>query len=177
MLEKKSHSGGDFLRVAGISVNERTLPAVTPPLNRRSDVPWYLKKGVRRKQQSGSSPVILDKPLVERMYKGQGYCTEEEWKAVEWLFNKLNSRHDRFSTATVIEWMKHESAYFGVCSLEVPFCECDPWIVDTLMQQMGAPRQEYKLWYQSVGVNQQIPYAVTFTYKTREVGIVNQPLY
>ena len=151
LINSRSFGNRDFSEETGIAIGNQTLQT-----------------------SSDESKPNKDIPLIHRMQMGIGYCTLEEWKAIYWLWQKLHSRHDKYTTATVAEWLRHESYYFGVCGIEVPFSACNPWIVDQLICEMGGKRENYCVWNQAIGINQQIPYSISFTYKTINEGIVWQ---
>ena len=115
-------------------------------------------------------------PLIDRIKMGPQYCSPEEWEAYVWLLWKWRSfvRNYDGSWTPFVEERREESRAFGVISLEVPFRGNPqrPWIVNELMCQSGAQVKQYGL-HEQITFEGRFPVSIEFTYKTNEVGFVN----
>lgn len=149
------------------------------------EIPWYLRPNVTKEEkekmeieaaQAAKQLAIfkaMELPLIERLRLGMEYCTREEFHAFLWLkglFERI-LYEERFGSG--LNLLKHQSHYFGVCGFEVKYSECNPWIVNEIMEQLGIPLHSHQE-YVTLVDQKQVPYSVQFTYKTFEVGIVNE---
>ena len=130
---------------------------------------------------NASSSMGIQQPLLHRLQMGQQYCTYEEWEAACWFMWKMHSMVPvPNGPVPYLEWMRHQSNYFGVCGFEVPIVDYNPqrpWIVNTIMQEFGAILHSVNQWNSVLVGGGQKPQAIELTYKTNEVWTVHLHLF
>lgn len=151
----------------------------------RCNIPWYLKPHITDKEQKelelqcakeqklAHIQKSMELPLIERLRLGMDYCTREEFHSFLWLKGYFEHILYREHFYGEVNPLKHQSRFFGECGFEVKYSECNPWIVNAIMNQLGIPLHSFQEYDTFVG-QERVPYSVQLNYKTFEVGIVNE---
>lgn len=161
---------------------KRTLPVRSKieleEVANKCNIPWYLKPYFTEDEQKEQQQLVvatksMELPLIERLRLGMDYCTKEEFHSFLWLKRFFEGILYRERFLGEVNALKLESHFFGVCGFEIKYAECNPWIVNAIMNQLGVPLHSFQEFDVVVG-QERIPYSVQLTYKTFEVGIVNE---
>ncbi|MBO5143523.1 MAG: hypothetical protein J6C46_11150 [Clostridia bacterium] len=116
----------------------------------------------------------LQLPLIQRLKLGANFCSQREIEAAGWLMNWLH--RPASGGGTLGENMLYQAKFSGQCWVTVPYSKQNPerpWIVNTILQELGAKLLEYREQEAYAGM-ERVSSSIEFTYDTKFMGTLNE---